>query len=82
MPGRGADLWDLELGDTPDKSKGHGSENTGLLEKVETTSRRKVLKCSEHSLKFTSGIKLPSQTGSQSSKHADLLLSLFLPDTN
>ena len=82
VPGRGAAPQDSELGDTPDNGKGHRSENTALLEKVETTVWRKVLKCSEHSLKFTSGIKLPSQIGSQSPKHADLSLSLFLPVTN
>lgn len=61
---------------------GKATENTGLLGKVETAAWRKVLKCSEHSPKFTSGIKLPDQIGSQSPKHADLSLSLFLPVTN
>lgn len=69
-------------GRNPSNSKFCGSENTGLLEKVESTAWRKVLKCSEHSLKFTSGIKLPNQIGSQSPKHAGLSLSLFLPVTN
>lgn len=78
----GAALRDSELRDTPNNSKGHRTENTGLLEKVETAAWRKVLKCSERSLKFTRGIKLPNQIGSQSPKHADLSLSLFLPVTN
>lgn len=73
----GAALQDPELGDAPNKGK-----TRGLWEKAETTAWRKVLKCSEHSLKFTSGIKLPKQIGSQSPKHADLSLSLFLPVTN
>lgn len=82
LPGREAAPQDSELGDIPNNGKGPQSKNTALLEKVETTTWRNVLKCSEHSLKLTSGIKLPSQTESQSPEYADLLLSLFLPFTN
>lgn len=79
-PGRGQPCR-IQGWETP-PATGKATENTGLLGKVEPTAWRKVLKCSEHSLKFTSGIKLPDQIGSQSPKHADLSLSLFLPVTN
>lgn len=75
----GAAPQDSELGGSPKNGKRHPPENTGLLEKVETTARRKVLKCSEHSPKFTRGVKLPSQIGSQSPEHADPLTEPFPP---